>query len=92
VELFGRNISASVAAAELARASGCAIVPTYIVREAGGYRAQILPEITYDRAAIGRREERVKLTGEILRAFAPVIRQYAAQWYHFVPIWKEPVK
>ncbi|HWY30580.1 MAG TPA: MMPL family transporter [Candidatus Acidoferrum sp.] len=92
VELFGRNISASIAAAELARASGCAIVPTYIVREAGGYRAQILPEITYDRAAIGRREERVKLTGEILRAFAPVIRQYAAQWYHFVPIWKEPVK
>ena len=64
----------------------------YIVREAGGYRAQILPEITYDRAAIGHREERVKLTGEILRAFAPVIRQYAAQWYHFVPIWKEPVK
>ena len=46
----------------------------------------------YDRAAIGHREERVKLTGEILRAFAPVIRQYAAQWYHFVPIWKEPVK
>jgi len=87
VEFFGQNYSASIAAAELARASGCAVVPTFIVREPGGYRAQILPEIHYDRALIGRREERTKLTGEILRAFAPAIRQYAAQWYHFVPIW-----
>jgi len=92
VDLFGQNFSASIAAAELARASGCAIVPTYIVREGKGYRAQILPEIIYDRASIGKREERVRLTGEILRAFAPAIRQYASQWYHFVPIWKEPKK
>jgi hypothetical protein len=27
------------------------------------------------------------LAGEILRAFAPVIRQHADQWYHFVPVW-----
>lgn len=87
VKLFGRDFAASIAAAELARASGCAIVPTFIVREAGGYRAQILPEIAYDRAAIGNREERIRLTREILRAFEPAIRQYAAQWYHFVPIW-----
>ena len=92
VDLFGQNFSASIAAAELARASGCAIVPTYIVREGKGYRAQILPEIIYDRTSIGKREERIRLTGEILRAFAPAIRQYASQWYHFVPIWKEPKK
>lgn len=89
VQLFGRNFSASIAAAELARASGCAIVPTFIVREPGGYRAQILPEIHYDRAQIGNRAERIRLTQEILRAFEPAIRQYAAQWYHFVPIWPE---
>jgi uncharacterized protein len=89
VKLFGRNFAASIAAAELARASGCAIVPTLIVREPGGYRAQNLAEITYDRAAIGNREERIRLTQEILRAFEPVIRQYASQWFHFVPIWPE---
>ncbi len=89
VELFGRNFAASIAAAELARASGCAIVPTFIVREPGGYRAQILPEIAYDRAQIGHRAGRIRLTQEILRAFEPAIRQYAAQWYHFVPIWPE---
>jgi lauroyl/myristoyl acyltransferase len=87
VEFWGLNFAASIAAAELARATGCAIVPTYIVREPGGYRAQILPEIHYERAFIGSRAERIKLTGEILRAFGPAIRQYAAQWYHFMPIW-----
>ena len=55
VELFGRPIHASIAAAELARAAGCAIVPGVIVRDGGGYRARFLPEIVYDRAAIGDR-------------------------------------
>jgi lauroyl/myristoyl acyltransferase len=87
VTLFGRPFPASIAAAELARASSCAIVPTYIVREPGGYRAQVLPEIPYDRAQIGNRAGRILLTQKILDAFAPVIRQYATQWFHFVPVW-----
>jgi lauroyl/myristoyl acyltransferase len=87
IDLFNQPFSASIAAAELARASGCAIVPTFIVRESDGYRAQILPEIAYDRATIGNRAARIRLTREILRAFEPVIRQYAAQWFHFVPVW-----
>ncbi len=87
VKLFNQDFAASIAAAELARASGCAIVPTLIVRGPEGYRAQILPEIAYDRAQIRDRSGRIRLTQEMLRAFEPAIRQYAAQWYHFVPIW-----
>jgi len=87
VELFGQPFRASIAAAELARASGCAILPTYVVRNDSGYRAQILPEIQYDRAAIGNRASRIQLTQEILRAFEPAIRQHAEQWFHFVPVW-----
>lgn len=87
VELFGQPFAASMAAAELARASGCAIVPGIIVRNATGYAAMILPQIPYDRATIGNREARVKLTQKILRAFEPAIRQHVEQWYHFVPIW-----
>jgi predicted RND superfamily exporter protein/lauroyl/myristoyl acyltransferase len=87
VELFGRPFQASVAAAELARASGCAIIPAIIVRNPRGYLAEILPEIVYDRAAIGDRAARIRLTQEILRAFEPAIREHAAQWYHFVPVW-----
>jgi len=85
--LFGQPFAASIAAAELARASGCAIIPVFIVRANGGYRAQILPEIPYDRSAIGNRPARLQLTQEILRAFEPVIRQHATQWFHFVPVW-----
>lgn len=87
VQLFGRTIKASIAAAELARASGCAIVPGVIVRNTNGYAATIMPEIPYDRAAIGSREARIQLTQEILRAFEPAIRQHIEQWYHFVPVW-----
>jgi KDO2-lipid IV(A) lauroyltransferase len=87
VELFGQPFAASKAAAELARASGCAIVPCLIVREGDNYRSTILPEVVYDRAAIGDRAARVQLTQEILRAFEPAIREHPEQWYHFVPIW-----
>jgi len=90
VDLFGRPFPASIAAAELARASGCAIVPGYIVHQHDAYLARILPEITYDRMAIGNRKARIQLTQEILRAFEPAIRQHLTQWYHFIPIWPEP--
>jgi predicted RND superfamily exporter protein/lauroyl/myristoyl acyltransferase len=89
VNFFGHPFPASIAVAELARASGCAIVPVYIVRQAEGHRAEILPEIKYDRALIGNRDARVQLTEEILRAFEPAIRQHLSQWFHFVPIWPE---
>jgi len=87
VELFGRPLEASAAAALLARATGASLLPVYIVHEAGGYAAHILPEIGYARAELGTASARQALTQEILRAFEPVIRQYPDQWYHFVPIW-----
>jgi predicted exporter/lauroyl/myristoyl acyltransferase len=89
VELFGRPFRASVAAAELARASGAALVPVCLPRTEHGYAAHILPEIAYDRAALGNREARCELTQKIMRAFEPAIRQHPDQWYHFVPIWPE---
>jgi lauroyl/myristoyl acyltransferase len=89
VNLFGHSFPASIAAAELARISGCAIVPVYIVRQPNGYLAHILPEIVYDRTAIGNRDARIQLTQEILRAFEPVIRQHLDQWFHFVPVWPD---
>jgi lauroyl/myristoyl acyltransferase len=87
VKMFGRPFSASIAAAELARASGCAILPACIVRTAGGYEGEIRPEIPYDRALIGNRTARIQLTQKIMSVFESPIRQYITQWYHFVPIW-----
>jgi len=87
VELFGHKFAASIAAAELARAAGCVLLPVYLPRTDQGYAAHILPQIPYDRAALRSREARHKLTQEIMRAFETPIRQHLDQWYHFVPIW-----
>lgn len=87
IELFGRPFQASIAAAELARASGAALVPVILPRTSQGYAAHVLPEISYDRARLGTREARRDLTQKIMRAFEPAIRQHATQWYHFVPVW-----
>lgn len=87
VELFGRPFAASVAAAELARASGCSLVPAYIPKTGSGYAAHILPAVPYDRATLNSRPARIALTAEILRVFEPAIREHPDQWFHFVPIW-----
>lgn len=90
VELFSRPFLASSAPAELARATGCAILPVYVVREDGHYTATALAPVDYDRAALRDPRARQQLTQKILRAFEPAIRQHADQWYHFVPIWPAP--
>lgn len=87
VELFGRPCVAAIGAAELARASGCAVLPVYLPAIPGGYAAHILPELSYDRVTLGNRAARQAFTQELVNAFAPVIKQYPEQWYHFVPIW-----
>ena len=89
VELFGRPFRASLAPAELARATGCLILGVTVVREGVGYAVRRTPPFAYDRQALGNREARVAFTQEILRAFENEIRQHPEQWYHFVPIWPE---
>ncbi|MBL9126670.1 MAG: lysophospholipid acyltransferase family protein [Verrucomicrobiales bacterium] len=87
VEFMGREFLASIAPAELARATGCAVLPVYVVAEGSGYEARVLDEVAYDRRALGSREARRRYAGEVMRAFEPVIRSYPDQWYHFVPLW-----
>jgi len=87
VTLFGRTFEASISAAELARASGCAVLPVYLPRLGRGYRAHILPGIPYDRPALRGRAARLDLTQRIMQGFEPAIRLHLNQWYHFVPIW-----
>jgi predicted RND superfamily exporter protein/lauroyl/myristoyl acyltransferase len=87
VELFGRPFRATIAAAELARASGCVLLPVCLPRNPVTYSAHVLPPIPYNRAALRDRQARQQLTQEIMSAFEPFIREHIDQWYHFVPIW-----
>ena len=88
VELFGQKFSASIAAAELARATNCEILPVYLPRAVDGYAAHILPPVTYERATLRDRAARQQLTQRVLGALEPAIREHLDQWYHFVPVWK----
>ncbi len=93
VKLFGRDdFPASVAAAELARASGCVLLPVYLPRIGDQYEAHMLPPVPYERAALRDRNARQELTQRIMQAFERAIRQNIEQWYHFVPIWDENPK
>ncbi len=87
VELFGQGFAASLAAAELARASGCALVPVYLPRVGRSYEARVLPPVDYDRSSLREREARQQLTQRIMSVFEPVIRERLDQWFHFVPLW-----
>jgi predicted RND superfamily exporter protein len=88
VTLFGGQLDVSLAPAELARASGCVLLPVYVVHRPTGYHACVLPEVTYDRRGLRQVEARHALTQEIMRAFEPVIRNHPDQWYHFVQLWR----
>jgi KDO2-lipid IV(A) lauroyltransferase len=89
VELFGKTFAASVAGAELARASGCVLLPVFLPRLKNGYAGHILPEISYNRIALRSPECRRDLTQRIMATFENPIREHLDQWYHFVPVWNE---
>lgn len=87
VQLFGKRFAASVAAAELARATGCELLPVNLLASDDRYGAHILPPVSYDRAALRDRGQRQQLTQRIMSALEPAIRAHVDQWYHFVPVW-----
>jgi lauroyl/myristoyl acyltransferase len=88
VTFFGRPFAASVAAAELARATGCALLPVYLPRtNEGKYQARILPNVPYEQRMLRSPERRQELTQRIMAAFEPAVREHVDQWYHFVPVW-----
>lgn len=90
VEFFGRPFPASIGAAELARASGSAILPVSILRGPDGYGARVHPEIHYDPQKLADLDARIALTRDLVQAFEPWVEEYLTQWYHFVPAWDIP--
>jgi KDO2-lipid IV(A) lauroyltransferase len=89
VELFGRPFLASMAPAELARATGCLLLPVYVPRTLRGYCAHVLTPVEYQRATLRDPIARRELIQKLMFAFEPLIREHIDQWFHFVPIWPD---
>lgn len=83
VPFFGHATSFPSGPLLLAAASGAPIMPAFVVRESYGYRAVAEELIYYDRAN-GATDREVAAC--VLTVFERYIRQYADQWYNFVPI------
>ncbi len=88
VQLFGQPFAASVSAAELARATGCELLPVDLVASGDSYAAHISPAVQYERASLRDRGARQQLTQRVIGALEPAIRAHPDQWYHFVPVWR----
>lgn len=86
VQLFGRPFAASIAPAELARASGCALLLAAIPRVGHQYQIEMLPPLPYDRARLGTRDARIAFTQMLMAHFEPLILRHLDQWFHFVPV------
>ena len=68
-------------AAELARASGCVLLPVYLPHTGHGYVPRTFCRaIPYDRRALRQPEERQKLVQQIIDISAPAIREHLDQW------------
>jgi len=76
VNLFGRPFFSSLSAPSWPRFR-LRIVAVYFAATATGYTAHILPEIPYDRRALGQRQGRVELTQQIMSAFEPALHLYS---------------
>ena len=86
-KFLGGTTGANIATAELARATGCIILPVYVVRHGSGYLTHALEPVEYRRGELGSRDARRDLASKVLRVFEPAVMDHPDQWYHFVPIW-----
>ncbi len=86
---LGGTTGANIATAELARATGCIILPVYVVRHGSNYLTHVLKPVEYERGNLGSRETRRELASRVLQVFEAAVREHPEQWYHFVPIWTQ---
>jgi KDO2-lipid IV(A) lauroyltransferase len=88
VEFFGRRVAFPTGPFRLARSTGAAVLPCFVVREGRGYRAAIEPPIPLASDAKSHGEALQEATQEVARQFEKWIYRYLDQWYVFSPFWE----
>ena len=87
VDFFGRSACTNKGMAILARRSGAPVVPIFMVREAGGFRAEVLPEISLTRTGDKQKDIEAN-TAKFNQAIEGFVRQYPDQWFWVHQRWK----
>jgi len=87
VDFFGRRACTNKGLAMIALRTGAPVVPVFMLRTDGGYRAEVCPEIPLIRT--GDKQKDIELnTEQYNQAIEAIIRKYPDQWFWVHQRWK----
>ena len=89
VRLFEHETEFSTAPALLAQHTGAAVLPAFVLRQPDGHYVSTAEPIIPMAATEDARGDLAANTQRVAAAFEGVIRQHPAQWFNYVPIWRE---
>lgn len=83
VRLFGHETEFSTAPALLAKHTGAAVLPAFVIRQASGRYISVADPIV----PISATADLDTNTQRVATAFESIIREHPGQWFHYVPVW-----
>jgi len=87
VDFFGRRACTNRGMAYMALRTGAPVVPVFMLREAGGFRAVVLPEIPLTKT--GDLQKDIELnTAKYNQTIEDIVRRYPDQWFWVHQRWK----
>jgi len=89
VDFFGRPTSFPIGPVQLAKSTGAAIVPAFIVADENGKYKAIADSVVEMEFTGDTREDIKKNTEKLVRIFEKYILKYSDQWYNFTNLWEK---
>ena len=86
-DFFGRSACTNKGMAILALRTGAPVVPVFMVREPGGFRAEVLPEIALTKTGDKQKDIEAN-TAKFNQAIEAFVRRYPDQWFWVHQRWK----
>ena len=87
VDFFGRRACTNRGMAYMAVRTGAPVVPVFMLREQGGFRAVVLPEIPLTKTGDLQKDIEIN-TAKYNQAIEDIVRRYPDQWFWVHQRWK----
>jgi len=87
VDFFGRPTSFPFGPVQLAKSTGAAIIPAFMVADEKGKYKAIADSVVEMEFTGDTREDIKKNTEKLVRVFEKYILKYSDQWYNFTNLW-----
>ena len=89
VDFFGKPTFFPIGPVQLAKSTGAAIIPAFIVSDDQGKYTAIADSIVEMEFTDNTEEDIRKNTEKLVRIFEQYILKYSDQWYNFTNLWKK---